>query len=221
MRRLRRNPVDSDRRRTRGRLSYANVASTLALFIAIGGGTAWAAAHHYLITSTSQIKPKVLKKLHGARGPKGKTGAAGARGANGSNGAAGATGPTGAAGPAGIVGVVSGTNTNATLSAVQQTVVSATAAKSGNQLVIAQVQGQVATGAAQTIACSLVNVTSSAGTNRSTQSATFPVTSPSNVWLTLEGVVPANAGDDVTAACTGGASGYTVPTATITVIPTG
>lgn len=46
------------------RLSYANVTATLALVIALGGGTAWA-AHTYLITSTSQIKPSVLKKLRG------------------------------------------------------------------------------------------------------------------------------------------------------------
>jgi hypothetical protein len=51
----------------RRRLSYANVASTLALVIALGGGTAWA-AHTYLVTSTSQIKPSVLKKLQGKNG---------------------------------------------------------------------------------------------------------------------------------------------------------
>jgi hypothetical protein len=49
----------------RKRMSYANIASTLALVLALGGGTAWA-AHHYSITSTKQIKPSVLKKLHGA-----------------------------------------------------------------------------------------------------------------------------------------------------------
>jgi hypothetical protein len=71
-----------------------------------------------------------------------------------------------------------------------------------------------------TLSCSLVNVTSSAGTNRSTQSQTWPTT-PSTLWLTLEGVVPANAGDDVTAACTGESTGTSVPSATITLIPTG
>jgi hypothetical protein len=54
----------------RKRLSYANVASTLALVIALGGGTAWA-AHTYLITSTGQIKPSVLKKLQGRSGKNG------------------------------------------------------------------------------------------------------------------------------------------------------
>jgi hypothetical protein len=35
------------------------------------------AAGQYLITSTTQIKPKVLKALRGARGPRGTTGASG------------------------------------------------------------------------------------------------------------------------------------------------
>ena len=82
---------------SRRRLSYANVASTLALVIALGGGTAWA-AHHYLITSTKQIKPSVLRALHGAKGRHG------INGTNGANGRNGATGPTGAAG----IGVLAG-----------------------------------------------------------------------------------------------------------------
>jgi hypothetical protein len=79
-----------DRTGSRRRVSYANVAATLALVIALGGGTAWAAKHiHYLITSTHQIKPTVLKQLHGAKG---------ANGTNGTNGAQGPAGPAGAAG---------------------------------------------------------------------------------------------------------------------------
>ena len=62
-------------------MSYANVVSTLALVLAIGAGTAWA-AHHYLISSTSQIKPSVLKNLHGANGHNGHNGVTGATGAN-------------------------------------------------------------------------------------------------------------------------------------------
>jgi hypothetical protein len=53
------------------------------------------AANHYLINSTSQINPKVLKKLKGATG---KTGAAGAPGPAGAAGAAGGAGPQGVPG---------------------------------------------------------------------------------------------------------------------------
>ena len=90
---------------TGGRFSYANVASTLALVLALGGGTAWA-AHHYLITSTHQIKPSVLASLHGRRG---STGPKGTNGTDGKNGARGTTGPTGATGSnASINGVAAG-----------------------------------------------------------------------------------------------------------------
>lgn len=91
------------RRLGRRPASYANVAATLALVLALGGGTAWA-AQHYLITSTHQIKPSVLRYLHGARGPRGYRGYQGSQGkvgtpgTPGSPGAIGATGPTGAAG---------------------------------------------------------------------------------------------------------------------------
>ena len=50
----------------RKRLSYANVTATLALVFAMSGGAM--AANHYLITSTKQINPKVLKKLNGQAG---------------------------------------------------------------------------------------------------------------------------------------------------------
>jgi hypothetical protein len=77
----------------RRHLTYANVAATLALVFAMSGGAL--AANHYLINSTKQINPKVLKKL------KGKTGKIGATGKAGTTGATGATGGTGATGPAG------------------------------------------------------------------------------------------------------------------------
>jgi hypothetical protein len=78
------------------RLSYANVAATLALVFSMSGGAL--AASHYLINSTSQINPKVLKKL------KGGTGKAGANGVAGAPGGAGATGPAGPAGSQGKEG---------------------------------------------------------------------------------------------------------------------
>ena len=59
------------------------------------------AASHYLITSTKQISPKVLKSLTGKAGPAGPAGPAGAAGA----GTAGAAGPQGPAGTNGSNGV--------------------------------------------------------------------------------------------------------------------
>jgi hypothetical protein len=92
-------------------LSYANVVATLALVFAMSGGAL--AASRYLITSTKQVSPKVLKQLqgkpgargtNGAQGPAGPQGPAGAAGAKGETGAAGATGPAGSTGAKGEAG---------------------------------------------------------------------------------------------------------------------
>jgi hypothetical protein len=96
--RPRRQPArnSSEQPEPRRRLTYANVAATLALVLAIGGGSAYA-AKQYLVSSTKQIAPNVLKKLHGASGT---------NGTNGANGATGATGATGTAGTNGATSVV-------------------------------------------------------------------------------------------------------------------
>ncbi|HEY3771672.1 MAG TPA: hypothetical protein VGL69_01650 [Solirubrobacteraceae bacterium] len=90
-------------RRLAGKLTYANVVATLALMLAISGGTALAATH--LITgkqiakgtiSATNIKKHTLTstlfkkgvKLRGARGATGPAGAAGAAGAPGAAGSA-------------------------------------------------------------------------------------------------------------------------------------
>jgi hypothetical protein len=86
----------------RRHLSYANVVATLALVFAMSGGAL--AAKHYLINSTKQLNPKVLKALRGnkgATGRKGATGAAGLAGVIGPRGTNGVTGAAGATGPAG------------------------------------------------------------------------------------------------------------------------
>lgn len=83
----------------RRRLTYTNVALTLALVFAMSGGAY--AASKYVITSTKQIKPSVLKSLQGKAG---KTGTNGAPGATGAAGPAGLTGPTGGGGPQGPQG---------------------------------------------------------------------------------------------------------------------
>ncbi len=82
----------------RKRLTYANVAATLALMFSMTGGAI--AANHYLINSTKQINPKVLKKLKGATGATGQTGPQGLQGPVGKEGAPGKTGNQGAAGSA-------------------------------------------------------------------------------------------------------------------------
>ncbi len=85
----------------RRRFSPAGVVAVLALVLAMSGGAY--AAGKFLITSTKQISPKVLKSLKGAtgaRGPAGATGPAGPAGPAGPGGA-GSAGPQGPAGPAG------------------------------------------------------------------------------------------------------------------------
>ena len=66
----------------RRHLSFANVAATLALVLAMSGGAY--AAKHYLITSTKQIKPSVLAAAaRQARGRGARPGAAGTAGRQG------------------------------------------------------------------------------------------------------------------------------------------
>jgi hypothetical protein len=79
------------------RLTYANVAATLALLFSMTGGAL--AAKHYLVNSTKQINPKVLKKLKGSNGSNGKNGATGPAGPAGVPGAPGGKGETGPRGP--------------------------------------------------------------------------------------------------------------------------
>ena len=65
----------------------------MALVFAMSGGAL--AATHYVITSTKQIKPSVLKKLKGNRGASGVAGSTGATGATGPQGPKGEQGPAG------------------------------------------------------------------------------------------------------------------------------
>jgi Collagen triple helix repeat (20 copies) len=88
----------------RRHLTYANAAATLALVFAMSGGAM--AANHYLIESTKEINPKVLKKLRGSAGRTGARGATGATGATGAMGAAGGEGKQGPPGPKGTTGAV-------------------------------------------------------------------------------------------------------------------
>ncbi len=85
--------------RNRLHLTPATAIAVVALVLASSGGAY--AAGKYLITSTKQISPKVLKSLKGAAGAKGVAGAAGSAGPAG---AVGGTGPAGSQGPAGPAG---------------------------------------------------------------------------------------------------------------------
>ena len=78
----------------RRHVSYANVVATLALVFAMSGSAI--AAKHYLLNSTKQISPALLKKL---RGRTGKTGPRGTTGAQGAQGPTGATGEPGSPAP--------------------------------------------------------------------------------------------------------------------------
>jgi Collagen triple helix repeat (20 copies) len=92
----------------RNRFGVAGIVSMIALVLAMGGG-AWA-AKKYLITSTGQIKPSVLKALKGQtgsagpQGPQGLVGPTGLVGPQGPPGTAGAKGDTGAKGATGLEG---------------------------------------------------------------------------------------------------------------------
>jgi len=114
-------------RALRSKLTYANVISTLCLFLLLGGGAAFAAGQLAPNSvGTRQIKngaitgPKIKKAsieatkltqlaistLKGQKGAKGANGAKGATGTKGDRGATGAQGPPGAAGNPGAFATV-------------------------------------------------------------------------------------------------------------------
>jgi hypothetical protein len=83
-------------------LSPSATVAWLALFVSLGGTSL--AASKYVITSTKQVRPSVLRALRGAIGPAGLRGLVGSTGPQGSVGAAGAQGVAGATGPEGKEG---------------------------------------------------------------------------------------------------------------------
>src|SRR4051795_11012763 len=97
------------------RLSYANVMSTIAVFVALGGASYAVVALPDNSVGTKQVKDrslgvsdlsrKAVRSLRGKAGPRGATGPAGAAGTNGTNGAAGTNGTNGADGIKGDKGV--------------------------------------------------------------------------------------------------------------------
>jgi hypothetical protein len=95
-----------------GKLTYANVISTLCLFLLLGGGTAYAASRlGKESVDTAQlakeaVTPAKLSKASkaGLSGPEGSKGATGAQGPKGDVGATGSQGPAGQQGPEGEPG---------------------------------------------------------------------------------------------------------------------
>jgi hypothetical protein len=134
----------------RRHLTYANVAATLALVFAMSGGAL--AAKHYLINSTRQINPKVLRKLKGARG---KTGATGAQGKQGGQGAAGTTGAQGPTGPSNAYTAVNTAFTN--MKFPENVTLASVAVPAGSYLVSAKVQGIDETKERVALGCELVH----------------------------------------------------------------
>jgi Collagen triple helix repeat (20 copies) len=88
----------------RTHLRYANIVSTLALIFAMSGTAV--AAKHYLLSSTKQISPSVLKKLKGKKGSQGPTGPAGPTGRTGTKGERGLRGEVGPSGSVPAYGVI-------------------------------------------------------------------------------------------------------------------
>jgi len=86
----------------RKHFNATTVVAIVALVFAMTGGAY--AAKKYLITSTKQISPKVLKQIKGAKGPAGPPGPAGSQGPAGEKGANGAPGEKGADGAPGEKG---------------------------------------------------------------------------------------------------------------------
>jgi hypothetical protein len=105
----------------RKKITYANVAATIALVLAMSGGAY--AATHVIIKSLSQISPSVQKKLKapGAAGKEGKEGKAGGEGKEGKAGGEGKEGKEGKSG----AGVTTETASNAECSTGGVKVVSA------------------------------------------------------------------------------------------------
>jgi Collagen triple helix repeat (20 copies) len=159
----------------RRHLTYANVAASLALFLALGGAAYAATQLPKNSVGTNQIRKeavtaaKIAKKtrqqLQGARGPAGQQGPQGKTGAKGATGARGAQGNAGARGAQGNTGAPGVDGTGPAFEATAKPAVP-TAIGTGTQVVgLSLAPGQYATsanvvvqsGAGATVTCVLLN----------------------------------------------------------------
>ena len=140
----------------RPRLTYANVAATIALVFSMSGGAL--AANHFLITSAKQISPKVLKKLVGPRGAVGAPGAPGKEGPVGKDGASGKEGTPGKEGPrAPSNGYEAYQGGHIKTPVEEPAVVGSLAVPAGNYLAVASVLFENEGASRAVVECQLVN----------------------------------------------------------------
>jgi hypothetical protein len=159
----------------RRHLTYANVAASLALFLALGGAAYAATQLPKNSVGTNQIRKeavtaaKISKKtrqqLQGQRGPAGQQGAQGKTGAKGATGARGAQGNVGARGAQGNTGAPGADGTGPAFEATAKPTIP-TAIGTGTQVVgLSLAPGQYATSAnvviqgsaGATATCTLLN----------------------------------------------------------------
>jgi len=135
-------------RRVRPRLSYANLLSTTALFIALGGASYAATTLPRDSVGASQLKPdavtptkvapSTVRLFTGREGPRGTRGPLGAKGPLGIQGPAGAQGPQGSQGPLGLQGATGSSGvTNLIIVTAQKTITAGTATTAADSTVTA------------------------------------------------------------------------------------
>jgi hypothetical protein len=184
-------------RAIRKRLTYANVAATLALFLALGGAAYAATALPRNSVGTGQLKPeavtagkiakKTRKQLQGARGPagaqgpQGKTGKQGQRGPAGAKGAQGVQGARGPAGPDGA-GPAFEVFTNAPKSTEGEGQILSLPLAAGAYVISADVMAHNETGGPLPVACTIHAGTEQSGEMTATLSG--PDTQSVSVSLT-------------------------------------
>ena len=185
----------------RARLTYANLMSTIAVFLALGGVSYAAIKLPSNSVGTKQIRkgavtrqkldPKLLSSLTGATGPQGIPGATGPKGStglqgNGVQGVEGAQGPTGAPGANGTDAYVVGTSLKSLdTSGVSPTEVASITVPAGSYLLGAHMWlAKAASGTSQTT-CKLES--GIAGTLWDESSTTLPTGSSERANMALAG----------------------------------